>query len=184
MGTRGPVKGKGGRPTGRKSAAKKPAPKKKATTRKAAPKKKSATKREAVSLANDLAALTFDELREHCSRWQSLEPQDDILLQILWELLRRYRSLAALVHKKRPDDWVEVTDRNYAHQIPQLGMLNKAIEQIMILSSRFGLSPADRIRLGDLPPSTPGENVLGSFLERAAKANGSAKPKQARNRRQ
>lgn len=164
MGKRGPVKGKGGRPT-KRAASKKKATATKPTRKKAAT-PELLSKAEADSqFASDLSAMTFPVMIRHAGQWQPLSDQDQTLVALLWEAVQRYRELSAYVHKLGPGNWTFTTDKGYEAQIPELGLLNKSIDQIAKLTARFGMSPADRVRLGSKPDDTNADSAFAEYMK-------------------
>lgn len=150
MGQRGPVKGKGGRPPGSTKKASSKSSARKATTRKKAAKKAER------DFADDLLELGFEDFRKRAGAFRPLTPADRILLRVFWDTLERYRLLQAAV--KASPALVFETEKGFRGGIPEVGMLNKCVEQLLSLAGRFGMSPADRVRMGEEPePDTTGD---------------------------
>ncbi|MHC4877587.1 MAG: P27 family phage terminase small subunit [Planctomycetota bacterium] len=175
-GSRGPLKGKGGRPTAAK--------RKKATTRKKAARKKTTRKAEANQFVEELAELSFEQLKELAGRWQTLSTQDCVLLSVLWEQIRRYRVLVEEVHRLDPSEWTFTTEKGYRGPIPELAMLTTASNQIVKLAARFGMSPADRARLGDeLEGETGSGSPFGQHMQKVTQLSGEVEDAQAARKR-
>ena len=153
--SRGPVKGRGGRRT---TDAKKRQP--------AKPNGKP------IAFADELSKLTFPELQQLASRWRKLESQDAVAIAQLWEAVKRYRTLAAYVHSLPIGKWTFQTETGYEQQIPQLGLLSTALKQCLELAGRFGMTPADRARLGTPPPADNGETKFSQHMSRVGDLSG------------
>lgn len=151
MGIRGPVKGKGGRPAGSKTAKHK-----KATARKSSSSLPS-------DFVSQLADMTPEQFAALASQWRPLSLSDGVLLNVLWDAVQRYRHLTGQLESI---EWVMVAESGHRQQVPEITMLNKCIDQIMHLSARFGMSPADRARLGDAPPDPKSSDPFGEHLSR------------------
>jgi P27 family predicted phage terminase small subunit len=72
------------------------------------------------------------------------------MVRLLWDTIQRYHEVHQAMQGK---PLTYQTDKGYQGQVPEVSMLNKCIEQIVTLSAKFGMSPADRTRLGEAPPT-------------------------------
>lgn len=174
MGQRGPVKGKGGRPPGGN---------KKTATRKTTRKKKTATKRgRKASYALTLADLKLPDLEALAGEFQPLTKADGIALRLFWDAIERYTQLRAeLVGKPLTFE----TEKGYSGPAPQVKMLDTCVSQIITLAGKFGMSPADRVRLGDKPEEpTEASDPFSDHMKQGVKlqTNGGPKKKQSRRR--
>lgn len=136
--TRGPMPGKGGRPTA------------------ASKRKRNATAaaHDVDEFAESLTSLTFQDLKTLAGSWRPLATQDAVVLSQFWDSIQRYRELAEYVGSRSVDDWTFTLESGYSQQIPQIGLLNAALKQCHEFAAKFGMTPGDRARLGD-PPATP-----------------------------
>ena len=154
MGQRGPVKGTGGRPPGGNKPVRKKATRKKATRKKAAKKKpaKRAPRAARASYALTLADLTLPELERLAGEFQPLTDADGLILRLFWDALERYTQLREeLVGRPLTFE----TEKGYSGPCPQVKMLDTCVLQIITLAGKFGMSPANRVRLGDKPDAPP-----------------------------
>ena len=167
MGTRGPIKGKGGRPPGGN------APKRKRASKK--------TVKSNGSFVAELATLKLKDLERLAGQFRELTPADGIALALFWDALERYNKLnSALDGEKLTFE----TEKGYVGALPEVSMLNKTIDQIITLAGKFGMSPADRSRLGESPPEpeTPADPFAAHLANNESIARNATK-KQPRRRR-
>jgi hypothetical protein len=148
MGTRGPLPGKGGKPTANEQARRK--------SRRPVP--ESTIRREMLA---DFDQLTRDGLRELCGEWRPLEPQDEIALAAFWELLQRYRSMVVRLRDIPVEEWGTGEGKTLNIQLRGCG------EQLLSWCKNFGMTPADRARLGEAAPAPEGASVFSAMVDRA-----------------
>lgn len=111
--------------------------------------------------ARSLTKLTFDELRDHCGRWRDLEPQDHLLVVVLYDLVREYSRLQSYIKQKAIYQRVQISEKT-GHQsaIPEISMRDRCRKEMLTLGLKFGLSPGDRARMGDAPKDDDAEDPL------------------------
>lgn len=176
MGVRGPVKGKGGRPPGgNKKTTRKTATRKKAV-------KKKATKRNLkASFALTLSDLKLPDLEALAGEFQPLTQADGITLRLFWDAIERYTQLRAeLVGQPLTFE----TEKGYSGPAPQVKMLDTCVSQIITLAGKFGMSPADRVRLGSKPEDpTEASDPFGDHMKQGVKLQNAAKKKKQPQRR-
>lgn len=140
MGLRGPIKGAGnaGRPPGPANAS---------STN--GPRRKSKSESLVAAWAASLKELTFDELRDYCSQWRELEPQDHLLVVILFDLVVEYSELQTALSKLSCTRRVTVNASGSEGTKAIVWMRDKARAELLKLGLKFGLSPGDRARMGE-----------------------------------
>jgi hypothetical protein len=148
MGTRGPLPGKGGGPTANEQARRK--------TRKQVPVQTIRNE-----MLSDFDSMTRDELREMCGAWRPLEPQDEIAIHAFFDLLQRYRTARDRLSEIPVEDWGTTEGRSLNSQLRGAG------DQILSWCKNFGMTPADRARLGEAAPAPEGASVFSQMVDRA-----------------
>ena len=146
MGTRGALPGKGGRPSAVDSG--------KPRLGKAACR---------AAMLDSLSGITFDRLREHCESWRQLDASDEVALLTFWSILARYNVFQELLDAIPSDEWDSEEARRLFFQ------LRAHAEQIMQWVKLFGMSPADRARMGEAPPKGVGQTPFEAMVANAAK---------------
>ena len=127
MGNRGPLPGKGGRPTLAQQASRKRITQSKATT----------------DFVADLSSMTFDRLQTLCGSWRPLAEQDSVLVSLMWQAIERHRKLSAAIHGLSAEELIGGSNSS------QLIRIDAIEKQIASLAGKFGMTPADRVRMGD-----------------------------------
>jgi len=146
MGNRGPLPGKGGRPPLTQQASLKRSDQSKAAT----------------EFVADLSSMTFDRLQTLCGLWRPLAEQDSILVSLMWQAIERHRKLSAAIHGLSAP---ELTDGSNLSLFIRIDAIEK---QIASLAARFGMSPADRVRMGDdSPADSDGSTPFADMVARA-----------------
>jgi hypothetical protein len=146
MGNRGPLPGKGGRPPLAQQASRKRSTQSKSTT----------------DFAADMSSMTFERVRDLCGVWRPLSEQDEIVVSLLWTAIERHRALSAAIHARPPEEWSD------GNNLSLLIRIDATEKQIASLAARFGMSPADRVRMGDDSPAGPMEAT--PFTDMCARA--------------
>jgi P27 family predicted phage terminase small subunit len=132
MGKRGPLKGRGGRPPSNRA--------------KSNSQGNQHQDNDKFSIVDDVSDLDFQQLTDMAGEFRPLRRSDQVILVLLTDAIQRYSRLKEDI-KGKPLTFVN--SNGFVGQLPQLGMLNKCVDQIIKLSAKFGMSPADRSRLGD-----------------------------------
>ena len=146
MGNRGPLPGKGGRPPLTQQASRKQCDQSKAAT----------------DFVADLSSMTFDQLQTLCGSWRPLAKQDSILVSFMWQAIERHRKLSVAIHGLSA---TELTDGSNLSLLIRIDAIEK---QIASLAARFGMSPADRVRMGDdLPVDSQESTPFADMVARA-----------------
>jgi hypothetical protein len=146
MGNRGPLPGKGGRPPLTQQA----------------PRKRITPSEANTDFVADLSSMTFDRLQTLCGSWRPLAEQDSVLVSLMWQAIERHRKLSAAIHGLSAEELIGGSNLSLLIRID-------AIEkQIASLASRFGMSPADRVRMGDDSPADSQEST--PFADMVARA--------------
>lgn len=145
MGTRGPLPGKGGRPTVTEQAKR----------------KRSGAKANKKEFAAELSSLSFERVRELCGLWRPLEEQDEVVVALLWEAIKRHRALSEALSGFDPVQWTS------GEPLSGLIRLDATEKQIATLAARFGMTPADRARLGEAAPAPKGASAFSQMVDRA-----------------
>ncbi len=140
MGKRGPIKGA-------RNAGRPPGPAQSSSTN--GPRRKAKSDSLVAAWAASLKELTFDELREHCGRWRPLEPQDHLLVIVLYDLVVEYSELQAALMKLSCTKRVTVNKSGAEGTKAIVWMRDKARAELLKLGLKFGLSPGDRARMGE-----------------------------------
>lgn len=146
MGNRGPLPGKGGRPPLTKQALR----------------KRNTQSKTATDFVADLSSMTFDRLQTLCGSWRPLAAQDSILVSLMWQAIERHRTLSAAIHG------LSATDLTDGINLSLLIRIDATEKQIASLAARFGMSPADRVRMGDDSPAD--SQTATPFTEMVARA--------------
>ena len=166
MGRRGPIKGKGGSPTLTEQARKKNTRQVPKVARKP-------------RFARDLTKLTYPELCRRCSVFRPIDDKDETTVIMLWQALQRYKKLQEFCETIPVEQWGD----GPRGSIPQLTQMNKAFDQVILLSGKFGLSTADALRMGESVVAGD-ESFDSPFAERAEliKSINEQNAKNARNK--
>jgi hypothetical protein len=109
----------------------------------------------------DFETMTLDELREMCGAWRPLERQDEIAIRAFFDLLQRYRTARDRLNEIPVEDWGTTEGRSLNSQLRGAG------DQILSWCKNFGMTPADRARLGDPAPSPEGSSDFSQMVDRA-----------------
>lgn len=133
MGRRGPVKGTGGRRAG---GNKKPGTAAGVVARS--------------SFIADLSALSVEQFEAFAGQFRELVESDGVALALFWDLLNRYRKLQDVLGAR--ESLTFETEAGYCAALPEVTMLNRAVDQLLTFCARFGMTPGDRLRLGQAPP--------------------------------
>lgn len=164
MGTRGPLKGQGGRPT------------EAIRQRKAAPPKRV----QKAEFATDLSGLTFDRLVEMCGEWQTLTGNDQIVVAAFWDCVQRYRDLSAELATLSQDDLTYSTVTGAVQPVPIIKMHAGALAELLVFAAKFGMSPADRARqAAERIVETEAESPFGDHMAQVKRASGKVKAQHA-----
>lgn len=91
--------------------------------------------------------MTFDRLQTLCGSWRPLAEQDSVLVSLMWQAIERHRKLPAAIHGLSAEELIGGSNSSLLIRID-------AIEkQIASLAGKFGMTPADRVRMGDDSPA-------------------------------
>jgi len=137
MGNRGPLPGKGGRPPLAQQMPRKRITPSKATT----------------DFVADLSSMTFDRLQTLCGSWRPLAEQDSVLVSLMWQAIERHRKLSAAIHGLSAEELIGGSNSSLLIRI------NANEKQIASLAGKFGMTPADRVRMGDDSPADSQEST-------------------------
>jgi hypothetical protein len=95
-------------------------------------------------------------------RWRPLAAQDSILVSLMWQAIERHRKLSAAIHGLSAEELIGGSNSSLLIRID-------AIEkQIASLAGKFGMTPADRVRMGDDSPADSQEST--PFADMVARA--------------
>lgn len=106
--------------------------------------------------------MTFDRLQTICGSWRPLAEQDSVLVSLMWQAIERHRTLSAAIYALSATQWSD------GNNLSLLIRIDATEKQIASLAARFGMSPADRVRMGDDSPAGPQEKTpFTDMLDRA-----------------
>jgi hypothetical protein len=91
----------------------------------------------------DLSSMTFDRLQTLCGSWRPLVEQDSVLVSLMRQASERHRKLSAAIHGLSV---AELTDGRNSSLLIRIDAIEK---QIALLAGKFGMTPADRVRMDD-----------------------------------
>lgn len=74
-------------------------------------------------------------------------------MSLMWQAIERHRTLSAAIQGRSAE---ELTDGSNSSLLIRIDAIEK---QIATLAARFGMSPADRVRMGDDSPAGPQEKT-------------------------
>ncbi len=145
-GTRGPVSGRGGRPTktGRKSRSSKPAAKV-AASDPVTP----AIGGDPATWLEELADISWEKFVAYCGHWRPLDASDRVQVLKFWRIVQRYEKLSKHLAGRSCEEWFFETEKGHRGRAPELVELRTLEDAIHENATRFGLDPASRVRLGD-----------------------------------